>query len=312
MQIIDLSECEYSNRHGSYGGMAGDKDGILYNGEYWIVKYPKSAKQFTSDINVSYVSSPLSEFIGSHVYNILGYDVHKTILGYRNGKIVVACKDFRDKSQELREMNKIKNAANRELAEIYQNISFTSSSSGDRVQLQELLLHFKHNSVLNKVEGVEKHFWETVVIDILIDNNDRNNGNWGILFDFDKNIYQLAPVYGNGNAFSNKASDEDIERYLHEPDVENRLLGGRTAYDYNGKTMSAKRILEIGNSDLENAIRKVVPIIKEKISDILDFIDEIPETFNNQIVCSQIRKNYYKLGLITRLEKLLIPALIAR
>ena len=57
---------------------------------------------------------------------------------------------------------------------------------------------------------------------------------------------------------------------------------------------------------------RVVPIIKEKISDILDFIDEIPETFNNQIVCSQIRKNYYKLGLITRLEKLLIPALIAR
>ena len=88
--------------------------------------------------------------------------------------------------------------------------------------------------------------------------------------------------------------------------------GDKDGILYNGKTLSAKRILEIGNSDLENAIRKVVPIIKEKIPAILDFIDEIPETFNNQIVCSQIRKNYYKLGLITRLEKLLIPALIAR
>lgn len=38
-KIYDLSNCPYSNRHGTYGGAAGDKDGILINNEYWIVKH---------------------------------------------------------------------------------------------------------------------------------------------------------------------------------------------------------------------------------------------------------------------------------
>ena len=40
MEILDLSNAEYSNRNGSYGGAAGDKDGIIINGEPWIAKYP--------------------------------------------------------------------------------------------------------------------------------------------------------------------------------------------------------------------------------------------------------------------------------
>lgn len=307
MEILDLNSCEYSNRHGSYGGMAGDKDGIIFNNEFWIVKYPKSSRQFNSKLSVTYVSSPLSEFIGSHIYEILGYDVHKTILGYRNDKLVVACKDFRGKNEDLREMNKIKNAANKELAEIYQNISFTSSSTGDRVQLQELLLHLKNNIILAKVSDVTQRFWGTAVIDILIDNNDRNNGNWGILYNSDTDNYRLAPVYDNGNSFSNKASDFDIEKYLEEPDLENRLIGSRTAYDYNGKTLSAKKLLDFDNEDLKSALIKIIPIIEQKMSLICAFIDDIPECYNDIIVCSKPRKTYYKLGLQKRFDKLLYP-----
>ena len=42
MRIYDLTNCPYSNRNGSYGGAAGDKDGILIDGEEWIAKYPKA------------------------------------------------------------------------------------------------------------------------------------------------------------------------------------------------------------------------------------------------------------------------------
>ena len=307
MEIYDLSSCEYSNRHGSYGGMAGDKDGILFNNEFWIVKYPKSARQFSSDLSVSYVSSPLSEYIGSNIYEILGFDVHKTILGYRNDKIVVACKDFRLNYEDLREMNKIKNAANKELSAIYQDISFTNSSTGDRVQLQELLLHLEHNKLLSKVPGVIQRFWETAVVDVLIDNNDRNNGNWGILYNSNTDSYRLAPIYDNGNSFSNKASDQDIEKYLKEPDLENRLIGGRTAYDYDGKTLSAKKLLLINNPDLKQAINRLVPIIEQKLSTIFELIDDIQETYRNISVCSKARKEYYKLGIQKRFEKLLLP-----
>lgn len=46
MEIFDFSNAEYSNRNGSYGGAAGDKDGIVINGESWLAKYPKANEQF--------------------------------------------------------------------------------------------------------------------------------------------------------------------------------------------------------------------------------------------------------------------------
>ena len=68
MEIFDFSNAEYSNRNGSYGGAAGDKDGILINGESWIAKYPKSNEGMAKSDKLSKFSqTPLSEFIGSHI-----------------------------------------------------------------------------------------------------------------------------------------------------------------------------------------------------------------------------------------------------
>jgi len=55
---------------------------------------------------LSYVTSPLSEYIGSHIFQILGYDVHETLLGVcfdgKRNKVVCACKDFiNDDKNEL-------------------------------------------------------------------------------------------------------------------------------------------------------------------------------------------------------------------
>ena len=47
MEIFDFSNAEYSNRNGSYGGAAGDKDGIVINGEPWIAKYPNKQGELT-------------------------------------------------------------------------------------------------------------------------------------------------------------------------------------------------------------------------------------------------------------------------
>lgn len=68
MEIFDFSNAEYSNRNGSYGGAASDKDGILINGEPWIAKYPKSNEGMAKSDKLSKFSqTPLSEFIGSHI-----------------------------------------------------------------------------------------------------------------------------------------------------------------------------------------------------------------------------------------------------
>ena len=84
MKIIDFSKCELSNRNLEYAGRAGEKRGIIYNGEMWFLKFPKNTVGMSKVSGLSYVTSPLSEFIGSSIYKLLGYDVHETILGICN------------------------------------------------------------------------------------------------------------------------------------------------------------------------------------------------------------------------------------
>ena len=65
--IQDLNPYIPNERNGTYGGKAGDKEGITINGEYWIVKYPKSTKGMRGTLD-SYTTAPLSEYIGSNIY----------------------------------------------------------------------------------------------------------------------------------------------------------------------------------------------------------------------------------------------------
>lgn len=309
MPIIDLNNAEYSNRHGIYGGAAGDKDGIIYEDEYWIVKYPKNTRSMSGDNLSEYTTSPLSEYIGSQIYTILGIPVHETFLGERNGKIVVACKDFCKYRGSLMEMRTIKNAAYKELSEELET-KLIHSTSGDIVNLEELMIHFEKNPILNKVNGIQERFWNCCIVDILIDNNDRNNGNWGLLFD-EKDGYSIAPVYDNGNSFENKLSEEKIKELLSDSiQMEMRAIGSRTIYSLNDHILSAKKMLNTDNiysEPLKKACIELTPKITESFDCIKQMIEEIPEHYNGLTVCSQARKKLYIDNLSSRINQLIIP-----
>ncbi len=140
MEILDLSNSEYSNRNGSYGGAAGDKDGIIINGEPWIAKYPKSNDgMIKSDKLSKNFQTPLSEYIGSHIYEILGYPVHKTLLGIRKNFLVVACKDFCDEKTRLLEMRTLKNIHISEMNQKF-NMDLHETDDDHLVNLNELFV----------------------------------------------------------------------------------------------------------------------------------------------------------------------------
>ena len=110
MLFYDLTNNKYSERNGYYGGAAGDKDGIVIDGEPWICKYPKPTIGMDGGGNLSpFALTPLSEYLGSHIYAILGFPVHETILGIRDGHLVVGCKDFCQDDERLLEIRTIKN-----------------------------------------------------------------------------------------------------------------------------------------------------------------------------------------------------------
>lgn len=305
MDVLDFSECQKSIRHGRYGGQAGDKDGVVYNGENWIVKYPKTTQYMKGKDLPSYTTSPLSEYIGSHIYKALGYDVHDTILVYRNEKIAVACKDFQENFGDLAEIRTIKNSANKEIQEcVGENIPL--SATGDSVSLEELLLHFQVNPLMKRDDLIER-FWDCVIVDILIDNNDRNNGNWGLLFNNKKGIYDIAPIYDNGNSFNNKISELVIKEHLNNLN-DNYFTGTRTSYEYNGHILSSKKMLNFENENLNKALVRVVPKIEDKIDEIKEFIRNIPNTYKGLSVCSEDRKFFYIMALEIRMKELLLPA----
>ena len=65
IKIINLDNSIESNI--PYGGHAGSKKGIIYNNENWFIKFPKSTKSMEK-VAISYTTSPLSEYIGSKIY----------------------------------------------------------------------------------------------------------------------------------------------------------------------------------------------------------------------------------------------------
>ena len=281
MEIYDFSECEYSNRNGSYGGAAGDKDGILINGEPWIAKYPKSNEGMAKSDKLSRTTqTPLSEYIGSHIYGILGYPVHETLLGIRKGFVVVACKDFCDEKTRLLEMRTLKNIHIPEMNQKFQ-LDLHETNDDHLVDLNELFVHFELNPEISKIKGVSERFWDQIVIDGLIGNNDRNNGNWGILSCGDKR--ELAPIFDNGACFYPKKSTLAIEQLLKLPEADQARNNAniQEPFTLDGEHhLNYKFMLDLDETKipasqlklLKASIVKNTQLVESKLDDIVAFI----------------------------------------
>ncbi len=303
LEIYNFDDCPISDRNGFYGGQAGSKEGIIFNGENWIVKYPKSTIGMRN-MQISYTTSPISEYIGSHIYEILGYKVHETVMGIRNNKLVVACKDFCETPGELLEYRTLRNIYNEKIEEHERRTG--SASSHSPADLEEIMINLDSNTILKNIPEAKERFWDCVVIDVMINNNDRNNGNWGVLKRKDK--YVLAPIYDNGTSFSSKLSDEQIARILNNPDrLKQSVNTTRTAYSYKRKEVFARDLFKLDIEDLRKSTEKIIGLYELKKDDIKSFVDAIPEKFENFTVCSKENKELIKETIDLRKDRLLEP-----
>lgn len=314
MEIFDFSDSEYSNRNGAYGGSAGDKDGIIIDGEAWIAKYPKSNEGMAKNDKLSKTSqTPLSEYIGSHIYGILGYPVHETLLGIRKNCLVVACKDFCDENARLLEMRTLKNIHISEMNQKF-NVDLRETDDDYLIDLQELFVHFELNPEISKIDGVAERFWNQVVIGGLIGNNDRNNGNWGILSCGDKRV--LAPIFDNGASFYPKKSTLAIEQILKLPEADQvrNNANVQESFTIDGEHhLNYRSILALTESEipadqvkfLNNATIRNADLVENKLNEIIDFVKSIPSNYNGYEIISEPRREYYLKSFVTRFEDVL-------
>lgn len=121
--------------------------------------------------------------------------------------------------------------------------------------------------------------------------------------------YEIAPVYDNGAAFSNKLSDQQItKRMADDANVRKGSLEIETTYGIDDSKLKFRDLLQIDNDDLKEAIIVNVPRIRGYMADIESFINSIPEEYEGLSVISKDRKDFYIKGMRLRLEELLEPA----
>lgn len=119
-----------------------------------------------------YSTTPLSEYLGSHIYKSIGIETHNTLLGISNEKLVVACKDFLNSNEYIIDYNMIKNEYDENIERKIDNLS-TSTKLLDNHNLEEFLIVMKDNKYFKYDIGLKERFWDMFIIDAFINNNDR-------------------------------------------------------------------------------------------------------------------------------------------
>lgn len=296
MEIVDFNGYEQNQR--MYGGTAGRKMGISYQGRDYILKFPGNLReQGMKNIQLSYSNSPVCEYIGSQIYQIFGFSVHETILGERNGKTVVVCGDFLEEGERLYEFDKIKVTFEPHFLD-----SSGNETNGVGVDLYEILMTIQEHPFLKDVPGIKEHFWNMFVVDALLGNPDRNNSNWGVILGTD-NSKRIAPIYDNGNCLNCKWDEvKMLEVLSDERKLETESYKGRRCiFELEGKKINPYHFMEsMEYPECTEAVKRLVPVMRDSIYKIGELIEEIP-------VLSQVQKKFYRTVIKCRYDKVFLP-----
>lgn len=305
MELIDFNNIPKNIRR--YGGNAGNKFGIKWKQENWMIKFPKNTRNFKSP-KVSYTTSPLSEYLGSKIYESLGLPVHEVVLGYRKSenssqnKIVVACKDFLPEAWHLVEFKDIKNA------QFYADGSEGTGGSG--TNLSEVLETIERSEdFMSFRDEAKERFWDMFVIDFVIGNNDRNNTNWGILTDAER-VRGLSPIYDNGNSFYNKRAKEQFDlRIDDEMGIDEDVYSIVSVYllDDGHHIRPSELIASGAYEGCNQAVKRFMQ--NYDFGKIKAIFDEVPDFANEMAILPQSQKDYLLKVIHKRVTEVLLPSL---
>ena len=289
--MIDFTACRVLPGR-AYNGANGKKIAVEYQGEAYMLKFPPSGENKPTAL--SYTNSCISEHLASSVFNLLGVRAQETMLGtYDVGgktKIVCACKDFVTSGKRLFDFCSIKNTI------------LDSDSNGSGTELEDVLETIDKQQYLPP-EELKSFFWDMFVLDALLGNFDRHNGNWGFLYDEHTGMTEIAPVYDCGSCLLPQADEQVMQRVLEsEEELNARVFQFPTsALKRNGRKINYYDFL-IGaeNADCNAAIQRIVPRIHMEQIEI--FIEQMP-------VLSELQKTFYQRYIRARYELILLPAL---
>ena len=277
-------------RKKAYGGANGSKLSVIYNDELYMLKLPMHALK---NPNLSYTNSCTSEYLGCHIFNMLGIKAQETLLGtykyHDKVKAVVACKDFTSPGVLILDFVSIKNQI------------IDSASNGYGTELSDIIDTINKQTVVDS-EELKEHFWNMFVVDAFIGNWDRHNGNWGFLYNQETDKLEIAPIFDCGSALFPQIDDELIKKVISsKAEMNARVYDIPTsAILIDGKRANYHKVItSLEYKDCNKAIKRIVP--KIQLDDINKLIDNVEEL-------SQLKKEFLKKILKLRKELILDAA----
>ena len=283
--MIDFTNLPVRNK--TYAGANGSKISVLYNNELYMLKFPAVP---VINKEMSYANGCVSEYLGCHIFESIGIPVQKTMLGTytKNGKqkIVVACKDFTAGGLVLQDFASLKNTI------------IDSAHNGYGTELSDIVKTLEEQTAIDS-KLLTDWFWDMFIVDALIGNWDRHNGNWGFLYNPETDKISLAPIYDCGSCLFPQADDEIMRKTLDDPaELEIRIFERPfSGIKTNGqKIQYFKFISSLENKDCNKALKRILPRIDMNKVDII--VDKTP-------FISDLQRKFYKTLLRERKERIL-------
>ena len=224
---------------------------------------------------------------------MLGVKAQETILGIfkidGKTKIVCACKDFTADGKQLFDFCSIKNTI------------LDSDSNGSGTELADILDTIEKQQFVAP-DVLVSHFWDVFVIDALLGNFDRHNGNWGFLHDPSTGENSIAPVFDCGSCLLPQADEKVMASVLENEDMLNARVYQfpTSAIKLDGKKINYYDFLTAQpNADCQDALRRICPTVD--MEQISSFIDGVP-------YISDLQKKFYKKYISARYDLILQPS----
>ena len=285
--MIDFTPCEV-NKFKAYGGANGNKIHVRYQGKGYMLKFPPVPGRSKT---MSYTNSCISEYLACHIYESLGIKAQETLLGTytdRRGKekIVVACRDFTDEEKRLIEFAQLKNTC------------IDSEQNGYGTELSSIMAAIDEQTLIQQDE-LEAFFWDMFIVDALLGNFDRHNGNWGILVNEGKQTAEIAPVYDCGSCLYPQLAVKEMQGVLErEEEIDKRIFVYPTsAIEEQGKKVSYfEFISSLKHQGCNAALKRIhARIDMERINRL---VEDVP-------FLEPIQKEFYRIMIRERKEKIL-------
>lgn len=283
--MIDFTNAVQKNK--TYAGANGGKISVLYNGEQYMLKFPPFP---TINKEMSYTNSCISEYIGCKVFESVGIPVQETVIGTYTSKgkekVVVACKDFTSQGITLQDFASLKNRI------------IDSERNGYGTELADILSTIDEQTAMDS-ETLKTRFWDMFIVDALIGNWDRHNGNWGFLYNNATDEVTLAPVFDCGSSLYPQADEDLMKKILSDKNELNHRIFDipLSAVTYNGKKINYFKFLSEGKfPDCNKALKRIASRIDLK---------KIYEIIDNTPTVTELQKEFYKTMLTARKERII-------